>query len=124
MSTLGKKKKRGKKKKKKILGEKEKEVTQTDSTRKRIYTPAPEKKVKNIGKVRRMNVNPEDEGGDIEKEKDIDRKENKPQEVGHKDEVTEDLKPATVATARESSRDHHNIENAQPNKEDVDIKWD
>ena len=56
--------------------------------------------MKNIGKVRRMNVNSEDEKGDVEKEEDIDRKENKTQEVGHNNEVTEDLRPATVAAAR------------------------
>ena len=124
MSTSEKKKKRGNKKKKKILGEKEKEVAQTDSTRKRIYAPAPEKKAKNIGKVRRMNVNPEDEKDEEEKEKDIDKKENEPREVSHNSETSDDMKPATVATARESSRDHHDMVNAQPDKEDIDIEGD
>ena len=71
-----------------------------------------------------MTVNAEDKKGDIEKEKDIDRKENKAGEAGHNKEVTKDLRPETVATARETREDHQETENVLPTEDHEDIEWD
>ena len=76
--------------------------------------------MKNMGKVRRMNVNAEDKKGDIEKEKDTDRKENKAREAGY----NKNLRPATVATARETREDHQETENVPPTEDHEDIQWD
>ena len=65
-----------------------------------------------------MTVNKRD---NIEKEKNIDVKENIAGEVGHKSEITEDLGPATMAAARESSGDHNEV---QPTEDEVDSEWD
>ena len=79
MLASGKRKKKGKdtkKKNKKVGGGKENGTEQIDSTRKREHTPIVQEKAKNMGKVRRMNRNAKDKKGDIENEKETNRKEN------------------------------------------------
>ena len=70
-----------------------------------------------------MNVNVEDKKGDIEKEKGIDRKENKAGEAGYNKEIIKGLRPATVATASETREDHQEIENVPPTEDHEDIEW-
>ena len=65
-----------------------------------MHAPTLQKKEKNICKVWRLTVNAKDKRDNIEKEKDIDVKENMAGEVGHNNETTEELRPSTVAAAR------------------------
>ena len=68
-----------------------------------------------------MTVNTEDKRDNIEKEKNRDVKENIAMEVGHKSEITEDLRLATMVAARESIGDHNEV---QPTEDEVDSEWD